>query len=52
MVTVTNTSAPSMGSSYEATGGEFTLHVTGSWPWEVTASELPAENPKPTATSK
>ena len=52
MVTVTNTSAPSMGSSYEATGGEFTLHVTGAWPWEVTASELPAENPQPTATSK
>jgi hypothetical protein len=49
---VAETSSPSVGSSYQATGGEFILHVTGSWPWEVTAAELPAENSPSSAASK
>jgi hypothetical protein len=52
LITVTNTTSPSMGSSYEAIGGEFTLHVAGSWPWEVTASELPTGNSQSSAASK
>ncbi len=51
-ITVTDTSSPSMGSSYQPLGGEFTLHVAGSWPWEVTASEAPAENSQSSTSSK
>lgn len=45
-ITVCDTASPSMGSSYEATGGEYTLHVAGSWPWEVSASEFKPETMK------
>jgi hypothetical protein len=51
-ITVTDTSSPSMGSFYQATGGEFTFHIVGSWPWEIAASELPSESSNPSATSK
>ena len=39
---VSDSTAPTMGSVYEPRGGEYTVQVTSSWPWEVAVKEIPA----------
>ena len=46
-ILVTNTTSPTMASTYQSTGGEYTLHIESSWPWEVSASEVPIHESLP-----
>lgn len=47
---VANTEGPTMGSSYQAKGGEYTIHVVGVWPWAVSAANVGGgESPSPVA---
>ncbi len=44
---VTDTSSPTMASSYQATGGEYSLQITSSWPWEVSVCNVATDQNSP-----
>jgi len=39
---IVNATSPTMTSAYQTTGGEYTLQIESSWPWEVSVVDVPA----------
>jgi len=37
---LSDTTSPSMGSTYEEKGGEYSLQISSTWPWEVAVTQV------------